>query len=153
MGGPLAPTSPDLQVPRPAENTPAPAEQLWYLSYKDRKGNLCKSRRTTAEILERLQQGKLSTRSEAAHSLQGEYKPLVEWPDFKAVVVAVRSRKATEQRDASEVRKVAARRLRKSRKPSSWKPALPLWGWIAAIALAVALIAILGATTYIIFLS
>jgi serine/threonine protein kinase len=94
---PVAPTSPDLQLQQAVKQADKAAEP-WFLRYEDQQGNLCKSRVTTAEILDRLRQGKLAPRAEAARSLQGEYKPLEKWPEFARTVASLRMRRKADQR-------------------------------------------------------
>ena len=80
---PVAPTSPDLQLHQADGSPPTKDHQTWFLRYEDRRGKVCKSKVTTAEILERLRLGKISVQMEAARSLQGEFKPLENWPEFE----------------------------------------------------------------------
>jgi serine/threonine-protein kinase len=141
---PVAPTSPDLRLPlgtgEPAAPAPIPADETWYLRYLDREGNLCKSRVSATEILERLQEDRLSTRAEASRSLQGDFRPLKQWPEFKEAVATARQRKAGKQSKSKE--------RTSQRHDANQQEVLPSAWLIAGSALGVVLIAILGITLF-----
>jgi serine/threonine-protein kinase len=79
------PTSPDLRQQREAVRPPPRGNpDLWYLRYRDRNGQWCKARATTAEILQRLRDGKLPRDAEASREAQGGYKALASYGEFQA---------------------------------------------------------------------
>ena len=89
------PTCPDVNA-APAPPALAPATNgkadIWYLRYHDRKGQLCKAKATTPQVLQRLRDGKLVRDVEASHEAQGDFRPLGDYPEFRAAVVAARAR-------------------------------------------------------------
>lgn len=134
---PVQPTSLDLQLqPYAVPGHPAKDQETWFLRYHDRQGNLCKSKVTAADIVERLREGKLSPRAEAARSIKGEYRPLNKWPDFHGTIALVRAKKkAAPPREQPVEPMPVARR---------WQYG---W-WIAASVLGLGLIALLLVTVY-----
>jgi hypothetical protein len=90
------PTSVDVHVaaPAPAADKVPGETGYWFLRYKDRHGRLCKAKLTQAQVLQRLREGKLSPRVEAARSPQGEYRPLGSHAEFRDVQPPARAAKA-----------------------------------------------------------
>ncbi len=76
------PTSVDVGAEPTAERVPGQAG-FWYLRFKDRHGRPCKAKLTQAQVLQRLREGKLSARVEAARAPQGEYRPLGTYSEFR----------------------------------------------------------------------
>ncbi len=75
------PTCPDLTLP---ENRGQPnGADFWYLRYRDRRGQWCKAKATTTQILKRLKEGKLPFRAEVSRQPQGEFSPLQRVPEFR----------------------------------------------------------------------
>src|SRR5207253_830884 len=97
---PVAPTYPDLQF-RAAPEGGATKETHWYLRFRDKDGNRLKTKVTTEEILQRLQNRKLSTRAEAARTLQGEFHSLDHWPEFQQIVADLRAQRKSDRRKSS----------------------------------------------------
>jgi serine/threonine protein kinase len=91
---PAQATSPDLQRPPLSPPSPAaPAQpEVWYLRYHDRKGQLCKAKATTSQVMQRLSEGKLSPQTEASRKPQGEFQALAEHPEFEEVIQAQRKK-------------------------------------------------------------
>ncbi len=87
------PTAPDLTVRPEAPPRPAGKDNpdLWYLRYRDRKGQWCKSRATTRQIVRRLRDGRLPGEVEACHQVQGEFRPLGGYPEFRAALAAFKA--------------------------------------------------------------
>jgi serine/threonine-protein kinase len=85
-----------LDMSAAAAPLPAPAADdkpdVWYLRYRDRKGQLCKAKATTQQVLQRLRDGKLVRDVEASHEAQGEYQTLGDYPEFRAAVLAAKAR-------------------------------------------------------------
>lgn len=136
LTAPVQPTHPDMQLHQALEEK----QQLWYLKYRDPRGNLCKSKATTPEILERLKKGTIPLHTEAARSPQGKFKALEKWPEFRQATAAV------------PVAKEASQRAEGSRREA--QPAGAGWSawWLlaAAAALGVGVIVIvLGTLVYI----
>jgi len=82
---PAQPTSPDLraQAAQPKGKTRGGDPDIWYLKYRDRRGQLCKARATTQQILQRFREGRLPAEVEACHEPEGPFKPLRAIPEFK----------------------------------------------------------------------
>lgn len=72
-----------LGAETPAEETKA---EFWFLRYQDRQGQLCKARLTAPQVTQRLREGKLSPKTEASRTPQGEYSPLATFAEFKSAL-------------------------------------------------------------------
>jgi hypothetical protein len=70
------------------------------LRYRDRKGQWCKARASTQQILQRLREGKLTGEAQACHEPQGDFQPLEALTDFRAAVRVAR-KKARKPRPAA----------------------------------------------------
>jgi serine/threonine-protein kinase len=79
------PTSVDVNAAPPADKVPE-VVGFWYLRFKDRQGRPCKAKLTQAQVLQRLREGKLSARVEAARSPQGEFRSVGTYAEFKDVL-------------------------------------------------------------------
>jgi serine/threonine-protein kinase len=58
----------------------------WFLRYRNREGQWCKSKMTTQEVLARLAEGKLTRNVEASRHSRGEFRALVTYPEFRQAV-------------------------------------------------------------------
>jgi serine/threonine-protein kinase len=87
LTSPVEATQPDLRLQKAAAQNEAD-HQPWYLKYRDLRGNLCKAKATTADIIERLKRGTIPLHTEAARTPQGKFKPLEKWPEFHGVTAA-----------------------------------------------------------------
>ena len=65
---------------------------VWYLRYRNRKGQWCKAKATTPQIVQRLRDGKLSRADEACHDAQGDFRSLGDYPEFRAAAARARAR-------------------------------------------------------------
>jgi eukaryotic-like serine/threonine-protein kinase len=103
LSTPAQPTRPDLETP-PAEKDEAPADpDVWFLRYRNREGRPIKTRRTTAEVVERLKDGRLIAGGvEAAHQPQGEFRPLASYLEFRDVAAPARRKNAGPSRPADK---------------------------------------------------
>jgi serine/threonine-protein kinase len=86
------PTCPDLSAQAAAAAPAASGEGMWYLRYRDRQGRWCKAKATTRQVEQRLRDGKLARAVEACREAQGEFRPLVEYPEFRAAAAQARAR-------------------------------------------------------------
>ncbi len=79
---PAQPTRPDLEAPtnEPARSNGNP--NIWYLRYRNREGRWCKTRATTQQIVQGLQEGRIAKTVEAGHSPNGGFRPLTAYPEF-----------------------------------------------------------------------
>ncbi|MBI3823631.1 MAG: serine/threonine protein kinase [Planctomycetes bacterium] len=93
---PVQPTQADMNLHPPAVKD-AP-DQLWYLKYRDQRGNLCKAKATTAEILDRLKKGTIPLHTEASRSPQGKFKALERYPEFQQITAIAPVAKKVERR-------------------------------------------------------
>jgi hypothetical protein len=77
---PTQPTAQDLTM-RTAERT-AGAAGVWFVRYRDRKGQWCKGRTTAKQIRERIGAGRMPAHVEASALAQGPFRPLQEIAEF-----------------------------------------------------------------------
>jgi serine/threonine-protein kinase len=98
------PTAPDLSVR--AEPPPVEKENpdLWYLRYRDRGGQWCKSRATTRQIVRRLRDGRLPREVEASRQAQGDFLPLGGHAEFRAALAALQARARCGENGAAATR-------------------------------------------------
>jgi serine/threonine-protein kinase len=91
LTAPAQPTSPDLQGAA-AEPKPEPAAgnpDLWYLKYCDKRGQWCKARATTQQVVQRLRDGRLPYEVELCHLPRGIFRALAAYPEFKQALAAM----------------------------------------------------------------
>lgn len=135
LTAPAQPTSPDLQVPavgtRPERTLDNP--DVWFLRYRDRKGQWCKARATTRQVLQRLGEGVLSAEAQAVHQPQGEFRPLSGYDEFRLAVA--KAQRLPKRRPAAAV----------SGRAEPREDAPPVWRWW--LLLGISLILVLGALT------
>ncbi len=77
------PTQPDLRRPPSHKLSGDGQPGVWYLRYRDRQGGWCKTRATTQQIVQRIQEGRLPASVEACPQSQGEYLPLSAYAEFR----------------------------------------------------------------------
>jgi serine/threonine-protein kinase len=125
------PTAVDVHATRANTEKVPEVAGFWYLKYKDRTGRPCKSKLTQAQVMQRLREGKLSSRVEAARSPQGEYRALTSYVEFRDAMLA-RSRRA----------KAAPH---KTTEPSAWNRLVARvpWLWVLAGAIGLGIIALI----------
>ena len=97
LTAPIQPTQPDMQLKQVIDDKQAKEQAIWYLRYRDQRGNLCKSKAATSDLLLRLQKGTVPPNTEAARSAQGKFKPLGKWPEFQKAAAGLRSAKKAKQ--------------------------------------------------------
>ena len=108
LTSPIEATQPDMQFKQALEAKQA--KEIWFLRYRDQRGNLCKLKGAAAEIINRVRKGTIPPQAEASRSAQGKFKPLAKWLEFREAVAKVpKAEKRTEPK---------ARRFR--------------WWWLAA---------------------
>jgi serine/threonine-protein kinase len=131
------PTSVDVTAARAQEKMPETAG-YWYLKFKDRHGRHCKAKMTQAQVLQRLRERKLSTRTLAARSPHGEFRLLRSYAEFRD---AVPPRRRVKQPAGTANTPAAARR-----KAAQGRPTLLTripWWWVLAIALGLGILALI----------
>jgi serine/threonine-protein kinase len=114
---PIAETRLDMQFQQ------AETEQIWFLRYRDRRGNLCKLKGKATQIIERLRKGTIPRLAEASQSAQGKFMPIASWPEFEGIgsqKSEVGGQKSTTRDPTSDFR-LPASDLRN-------------WGWLALAA-------------------
>ena len=97
LTAPIEATQPDMQLQQALAIQEVKDRPLWYLKYLDPRGNPCKSKATTAEIVARLKKGTIPLHTEASRSAQGKFKPLETWPDFQTAIAALPIAKKVEK--------------------------------------------------------
>jgi serine/threonine-protein kinase len=85
---PAQPTQPDLQSQMQKEVAANGNPEVWYLRFRNREGQWCKTKMTMAQVLERLGQGRFGPEVEACREARGEFRPLADYPEFRAAVPA-----------------------------------------------------------------
>jgi serine/threonine-protein kinase len=103
------PTRPDLQAAESKPSEPPIDPEVWYLRYEEGDGKWCKTKATTAEIVERIRTGKARGTDQVCHRALGAFQPLSEWPVF-ARALAEREEAVRAERAQSESPPVAPRR-------------------------------------------
>lgn len=83
---PPQPTQPDLEARPPAPVNSNP--DTWYLRFRGNDGKWCKTKATTQEVVQRLLAGKVPEEVEGCRQSKGDFKPLVEFPEFEEAVAA-----------------------------------------------------------------
>jgi serine/threonine-protein kinase len=95
LSAPAQPTSPDLRAAEPTAERRAGNPDVWYLKYRDRRGQWCKARATTQQVVQRLRDGRVPPQMEACHQPDGTFRPLWAYAEFaKAVVPRHKLKKA-----------------------------------------------------------
>jgi serine/threonine-protein kinase len=128
------PTSVDVTAAPGAEKMPG-STGYWYLRYKDRHGRPSKAKLTQAQVLQRLREGKLSVRVEAARSAQGEYRPIGSYGEFRDVLPA-------RYIDGGRAKPAPTRPKPQPGAMARTLAAIP-WTWVLAIALGLGIISLL----------
>jgi serine/threonine-protein kinase len=78
------PTSLDINLhaaEKPARKRLNP--DIWYLRFPTRDAQWCKARATTAQVLKRLREHKIPRNLQAAHQIDGTYRPLTDYAVFR----------------------------------------------------------------------
>ena len=88
LTAPAQPTSPDLRghVPEVKAKPRAGDPDIWYLKYRDRRGQWCKAKATTQQVVHRLRDGRLPVEVEASHEPHGSFKPLRTFSEFQHAI-------------------------------------------------------------------
>jgi serine/threonine-protein kinase len=95
LTAPIEMTLPDMRIKQALEEK---QREIWFLRYKDQRGNLCKLKGAFAEIVARVKKGTLSIAAEAAQSAVGPFKPLSQWPEFQPALAGVNGKKPAKRR-------------------------------------------------------
>src|SRR5262249_36158842 len=85
LTAPAPPTCPDLRGPAAeakADGRPGNPD-IWYLKYRDRRGQWCKARATTQQVVQRVRDGRVPAEVEACHHPRGPFKALAAYPEFQ----------------------------------------------------------------------
>jgi hypothetical protein len=132
------PTSVDVTAANPTADKVPQEAGYWYLRFKDRHGRLVKAKLTQAQVLQRLREGKLSARVDAARSAQGDFRPV---------------RSYAEYRDIPEVRKTAKPGPHATQKKAArfnWTTRLSRvpWFWVLSVLLGTGIIALILLTVW-----
>jgi serine/threonine protein kinase len=134
LASPAQPTQPDLGTPGMDPLGRDDAPDLWYLRYRDREGRWRKVRLTAQDIVERLRKGRLAASVEACQHRQREFRPLAEYPVFRAALARKQPRrpgvKRGKPRPASTVPPVT-----ETVRP----PARRRWRWLLALGIGLVL--------------
>jgi serine/threonine-protein kinase len=87
---PAQPTCPDLRsgAAEPKAEARNGNPDLWYLKYRDRRGQWCKARATTQQVVQRLRDGRVPADVEACHQPHGAFKALEAYPEFQQAMAA-----------------------------------------------------------------
>ena len=138
LTAPIQPTQADMRLNEAGEAKGTNGQTIWFLRYRDQRGNLCKSKATTKELLARLRKGSIPVDTEAARTPQGKYKSLRDWPEFEA---AVKPKK----------RKIVPADSEDTINGSPWQAWQSSW-WLAIAVAGVSTLVILGAALCYFFL-
>jgi len=147
LAAPIEKTQADMNVKRDMEEKLAKGRVLWFLRYRDQRGNLCKAKGTAGEICERLKKGTIPTDAEAARSPKGPFKSIENWSDFGRAIAGHKNGKKVEPR-----KEMAAETLGQTTVAAPAKRWQPLW-WILAGVLGVGVVAVLGISAFLYWVS
>ena len=117
LTSPVEATQPDLRLKQALEQ--AKEKEVWFLRYQDQRGNQCKTKATTAEILDRLKKGTIPPQAEASRTREGKYRPLPSLPEFEKAAVPI-AKKVEKRQPKPAVESEAASRQE--------------WWWVVAAA-------------------
>lgn len=90
LTAPVEMTLPDLRVKQALEEK---QREVWHLRYRNRRGEICRSKTTYGDIVARLKKRMLSAAAEASRAPTDEFKPLSQWPQFQAALAGLASKK------------------------------------------------------------
>jgi serine/threonine-protein kinase len=98
LTAPAPPTCPDMRFPDGAAKGDGDRANpdIWYLKYRDGRGQWCKARATTQQVVQRLRAGRLPTQVELCHQPHGAFQTLSAYPEFQPHLAA-RKRSARPQ--------------------------------------------------------
>jgi serine/threonine-protein kinase len=141
---PTQPTQLDLQAQ--ANKAAAVSNgnpDAWYLRYRNREGQWCKSKMTTKEVLARLATGKLKLSVEASRHSRGEFRALATYHEFRqASATAPRSRSASPPAAPADAPVTTAKAEKRAAEAAA-SPTAPVvsrrWLWITGLVLALLL--------------
>jgi serine/threonine-protein kinase len=156
LTSPALPTQPDLNVSAAAQTAaPRQAPDLWYLRYRGRDGQWCKTKATANQVLQRLRTGWVPADLEASQQPQGEFRPLGTYPEFRDTVTALALKRPTPPpngaRPAPDLEIVAAA---KTKGPAQTAPEVRLaprpdrWQALLFAGLGVSLLVAMSALAY-----
>src|SRR5262249_41454464 len=99
LASPAQPTAPDLDsaVRKKGAAGEEPDPNLWYLRDREARGNGCKARATTRQVLQRLREGRMPREVEASHHPQEQFQPLAALPEFREAASALGKRRKPER--------------------------------------------------------
>jgi serine/threonine protein kinase len=135
--GPRA-SSPELWVPHSAhapqqETEAGDASVRWYLMSKDRTGRLATRKVTTTAVVNLIRRGEIDPETPACQDLNGNYRPLISYPEFRAML------QPQHKKDRAELRKeqfneVYARLDRDDKRRRRWRwmrdLGVTIGGWV-----------------------
>jgi hypothetical protein len=150
---PAQPTCPD--VDGAAAKKPAPSTNgnpdLWFLRYRDKSGQWCKAKATTAQLLQRLREGRMPAEVEASHQLQGKFQPLKAFPELREAAEHQPPRKKPAKVSKPVLKTTPSPRADTESQSPARKKTFP-WPWWP-IGIGAALIAGGGWLVYLLFLA
>lgn len=79
-------TSLDVRYGGNPQPTDGAGERLWFVRYRDRRGQVCKAKATREQIFKRIRKGKLPPDTEAARQPQGRFRTLAAIPEFRELI-------------------------------------------------------------------
>jgi len=77
------PTRLDLAAKVAGKQAPSQDPHIWYLRFRGEEGRWRKARATTAQILQRLSEGRITLAAEASHDPKGAFQPLNALREFR----------------------------------------------------------------------
>jgi hypothetical protein len=134
LTAPSGATQPDLErVSR--KQVPAANAACWYLRFRDAQGQWAKSKGTLQQIIGHFREDRLPKNVQASRQPQGEYKPLLEIPEFREAIEAADSQARL---GSIEPKRIRVRRYLRIASPSGSFPFLPGSFWVAVAVLLLA---------------
>jgi serine/threonine-protein kinase len=131
LNAPSEPTQLDLNAQPKAAGEDEARPGVWFLRYRDRRGQWCKARTTTEQVIKRLGDGRLPVDAEAGTQVQGPFQPLSAFPEFHAALATAGTKR---------------RRRRSSRAPAEPEPPpLPPWLLLSVTGLVLTILVVAAA--------
>jgi serine/threonine-protein kinase len=96
LAAPAQATRLDMQVQTQQQGTADSGNpDIWYLRFRNREGQWCKTKLATEQILERLAAGRLAKHVEASRQPRGEYRVLGMYSEFREAVASSPRRRSS----------------------------------------------------------
>lgn len=111
------PTQLDVRSPVAQARKADGDSETWYLRHREADGQWCKTKATTAQVLDRLREGKIAADTEVSRQPQGEYRPLAAHGEFSDVLAEIGKKAASSSALSKAVEDLLAAPIQSSPPP------------------------------------